>query len=1116
MGFNITTQLNDILERFIVSIPIDNLNKQNFEPAILNLEKLGEEAGKNDFFGLQDACLITQEFYSDLLIKFNYIDEKQHKSLMQWCVLIKNYINHKGLSDVDALIDYFSRNKLSCFSNKISLNILRDMLIKNISNNEIKYENDSSFIDGDTVLLESNINYLENNDFFEIDILNKKLEDLIEGNTGDIIEFYDVYLLIQENINELKNSKEKLSKKQKEIIIASLRKIELYLNNKDNNTIIFELIDILKSKTWPLPITDSDANIIVSMFYSSNLPNTSSSKLSSAKKNGNDITKRISILHEKTQLIPKITTKKDIDKIDSNITSNESTVVNINIINILISAITSLKENAQEIIDNKSLNAKDKHQIKKLLSLYFVNLEKIANACKEAELYGLYESCILFNENLNSFIEKDIKINLRIKNLLLNFPHIILQYLKEPENESLCNKLVGILQDKNLPKKLMQCSVIGLVNLLKIVRISYKETKQEKRKTIATKEDVSIELPENINMELLYGFLQELPEQTESLSDFIKDLVDGDILAIQKAQHIAHTIKGAANTVGIKGIAELTHQLENILSSLSNFNCLPPPQLSITLVNASYCLESMSEALSNKTPTPVQSQEILQSILDWANEIELNSVNYFKPKEKVIAKPGLSNINRVNDNKEKVDYEAAPLLRVPVYIVDKILRLTGENMILTSQLNEKINQSSQHTQKVIENQNILKDMAYELESIVEVNKHNQKPSYETVLKKYNEIRAITNNIIKTSVDSYKYNQDISKSFHEVNEIIINKKRSHNEIQDLIFYARMVPVKTIIGKLELSVRQTCYLTKKLASLKVYGENTMIDSNVLNDLTDILMNILRNSVDHGIEIPEKRVKNGKIPKGNIKLFFCREDNQILVRCEDDGVGLNIKKIINIANKRKIVEPNIKLTNKQINNLILEPGLSTRSKVTQTSGRGIGLNIVHTKILSLKGSVSIDSKEGEGFSIELRFPITLMSTNALLLEHFNQFIAISDKGIKKILSANDLDIMEDNKGEIYKNIDGDKYEVLNLEDLLKMTDEKQQNDFNHISAILIHEEELRCIVYTHKIVDSRKFFIQSVGKYLDKIKGLLGATILGDGGVIPVIDLPALIRSSKKYIY
>lgn len=619
---------------------------------------------------------------------------------------------------------------------------------------------------------------------------------------------------------------------------------------------------------------------------------------------------------------------------------------------------------------------------------------------------------------------------------------------------------------------------------------------------------------------MLDGLLQELPGQTEEFSSAVQSLIDGsgDISEVQKAQRVAHTVKGAANTVGVKGIAVLTHQLEDIMSTLNDLNHLPSPELANVFMEASDCLEEMSEALQERGTSPSNSQEVLQTVLDWANRIESEGVACLSSEQGQTPLTTETVKNKEDNEKPDEETETDVMLRVPSNLIDEVLRLLGETMIVTSQLQERVRISTQQSQRILEHQSMVQNLTSDLEVQVEVNgsTYNQKQAvnhnevFDSLeLEEYNELHTVTHQIVEAAVDSHEFNQEIAADLRELDELLIEKLRLHNEIQELVMRTRMVPIKTIMPRLQRIVRQTCRTTKKQAALEVSGSDTLIDSNIINKLIDPLMHMLRNAIDHGIESREERIHLNKNPEGKLNLTFFREGTQIVVRCKDDGAGLNHKAIIEKAIKHNLISKDDELSESDINRLILHPGFSTRAQATQTSGRGVGMDVVHTELLAMKGSVHIESKQEHGCLIELRMPVSLMSSHALLLRHLNQIIAVSNHGIEKILHPSDSQIIRTDEAT-YCEVDGEKLEMVTLESLLNLPEDRRNDDRETRPALLIREEELNYVVYIQEIVDTRDLFIKSMGKYINNIKGLLGATILGDGSVVPVIDLPELIRA------
>jgi chemosensory pili system protein ChpA (sensor histidine kinase/response regulator) len=304
-----------------------------------------------------------------------------------------------------------------------------------------------------------------------------------------------------------------------------------------------------------------------------------------------------------------------------------------------------------------------------------------------------------------------------------------------------------------------------------------------------------------------------------------------------------------------------------------------------------------------------------------------------------------------------------------------------------------------------------------------------------------------------------------------------------------------------------------LTGKQSDLAITGQELQIDSNLLNAIVDALMHILRNAIDHGIESASDRLAKGKSGNGQITIEFYQEENTLLVRCCDDGRGLDYGIIRAAAEKKDLIKSGQKVSEEELKLFILRPNFSTRTVTTQTSGRGVGLDAVYSQVIVMGGTLTMESESGLGMTIELRMPLPLSLTHALLVNSGKFHIAIANKGISQIYHSGDIKLItEDNQEKLL--LDGITYPVAKLNDLLHIPDHRKQQR-QHGAMLLVKNKEKTTAVLIDSIVDTRDVVIKSLGKYISKIPGFIGATILGDGTVIPVIDLPELLRAPDREI-
>ncbi|MGB4945962.1 MAG: response regulator [Candidatus Competibacter denitrificans] len=768
-------------------------------------------------------------------------------------------------------------------------------------------------------------------------------------------------------------------------------------------------------------------------------------------------------------------------------------------------------------------------------------IARLADASEALGLSGLQQACGFLNGNVMAFAGLPRPLAEREYDLIAAWPERAIHYLQTLPNRKASHALVEGFSDPIWPSPLPTEEVHALVELLATPTFAIPEAMAvEPRPREALPEHVSLALPGDVNPELLDSLLQELPSQTAELSAAIQRLAAGNgvLRDVEVAQRIAHTVKGAGNTVGVRGIANLTHHMEDILQAFSKHQTLPNRRLADTLLSAVDCLENMSEALVGLGDPPPQAQEVLQGILDWANQIDKQGL----PKEDDVALPSTPKRPAMAASRlESVDHfataepsdtaEAAetvtaatgaqatvPMLRVPATLVDELLRLVGESIILTGQVQERTHKALRQMRAVQSQHQVFQQLTADLEQLVEIrgiapfrDQVAAKGDFDPLeLEQYNELNTVTHRLLEASADSRALGQDIRDDLSALDDLLVTQGRLHRQSQEAVLRTRMVPVKTIVPRLQRSVRQTCRLTDKEVKFLVIGDETMMDSNLLADITDPLMHILRNAVDHGIEAPEQREARGKDPVGRIDLSFVREGSTIVVRCRDDGAGLDFAAIRRVAQERGFIAPDATPGEAELSQIILTSGFSTRSEATQTSGRGVGLDAVHSRLRELKGSFQIRSEAGRGCLMELRLPVTLIAVHALLVRVHEQRFAISSRGVEQVLYSGLGEIHRLGEKTVYRMGD-DFYEMTSLEAMLHLSHDRRGAERQTPALMLVRDATgvVRAVL-TQEVLDSRDLVVKPLGRYFPKLRGIVGATILGDGSVVPVLDLPELLSA------
>ncbi|MFZ6658492.1 hybrid sensor histidine kinase/response regulator [Undibacterium sp. TJN19] len=758
---------------------------------------------------------------------------------------------------------------------------------------------------------------------------------------------------------------------------------------------------------------------------------------------------------------------------------------------------------------------------------YIDALSRIGSTAESVGLTALNQVLLILAQQLSSL---ENTVDQQQYALLKDLPGKLLAYLSDPANELHALDLMSLLLDQAWSQ--MHASEISdtLFSDLIGVHVFAEAAQAEAQHEVITANDVSIQLPDDLNAELFDGLLQELPIQVNNFTSAIEKLAhgEGNMADVEQAKRAAHTLKGAANTVGIAGIANLTHHLEDLLIGLSNQHSLPDKTLSGILTDAGDCLEAMGEAVMDAGPVPEQAQAILQQVCDYSHYMasaefiaepvmdEVSDVSAYLPGSDVIRADGV-----VLDLVEPGSHAAEPMLRVPAKVVDELLRLAGENVISNAQIQEQLKQTQKQS-KAIQKQDLLfQKLIADLENLVDV-RGIDAPKKATMaqgdfdpleFERYSELHTLTSQLVEARTDAFEMASQIDEQLHSLAELLEVQRRLQMENQHAVIRTRLVPVTTVVSRLQRSVRQTCRLLDKQVNLNILGANTNIDSNMLNDLTDPLMHILRNAVDHGIENQSVRLAQRKPAVGQIELSFAREGNSIVVRCKDDGAGLDFAAIRKTALKRKLISTDRILSDDELARLILMPGFSTREASTQTSGRGIGMDMVHARILEMKGALNIRSLTGQGLVVELRLPASLLSEHTLMARVAGNMMAISSRRILDIHYITDAQIDLIGDQQVYRVGDA-VHKLLKLEQLLGMHSQRKEAVAYGYPVLLISTDTgATCAIQVQELVDGREVVVKKFGRYVPKIQGTIGAVILGDGSVAPVIDLPELLRASSQ---
>jgi len=336
-------------------------------------------------------------------------------------------------------------------------------------------------------------------------------------------------------------------------------------------------------------------------------------------------------------------------------------------------------------------------------------------------------------------------------------------------------------------------------------------------------------------------------------------------------------------------------------------------------------------------------------------------------------------------------------------------------------------------------------------------------------------------------------------------------RNTRELQESVMQIRMLPISFAFNRFPRIVHDLSRKLAKKVELKLSGEGTELDKTVLEKISDPLVHLVRNALDHGLEIPERRIAAGKQETGTLELAAFHEGGNIIIEVRDDGAGLNKAKILQKARERALVAPDQELTDEQIDNLIFMPGFSTAEQISDVSGRGVGMDVVRRNINDLGGHVQISSKEGLGSTIRIRLPLTLAILDGQLVRVGKEIYIISLLAIVETIQV---------ARERVNTLVG-RTEVFRLRDeylpVVKLCDqfgvEPDSRSAEDGLLVVLEADGKRVGVLVDDLLAQQQVVIKSLESNFKSVSGIAGATILGDGTVALIIDVPGLIRSVVK---
>ena len=376
---------------------------------------------------------------------------------------------------------------------------------------------------------------------------------------------------------------------------------------------------------------------------------------------------------------------------------------------------------------------------------------------------------------------------------------------------------------------------------------------------------------------------------------------------------------------------------------------------------------------------------------------------------------------------------------------------------------------------------------------------------DKIMNMVGELVLVRNRLL--SLDANHENEDISKT-------VANLDAVTGDLQGAVMKTRMQPIKKVFGRFPRVVRDIARSMKKEINLEMVGEDTDLDKNLVEALADPLVHLVRNSCDHGIEMPEVREAAGKPRTGVIRLTASQEGDHILLGIEDDGAGMDPEKLKEIAIKRGILDTDgaARMTDNEAYNLIFAPGFSTKVEITDVSGRGVGMDVVKTGISSVNGSIYIDSEKGKGTKLQIKVPLTLAILPTLMVLVGKQTFAFPLTNVDEIFHL-DLTRTSVVDGQLTVVVRNHAIPLFYLQDWLLKGERRARQQHGHVVIVAVGNQQVGFVV--DGLIGQEEVVIKPLDQLLHGTPGMAGATITSDGGIALILDLAGLIKAyARRY--
>ncbi|TGN38911.1 Hpt domain-containing protein [Marinobacter confluentis] len=679
------------------------------------------------------------------------------------------------------------------------------------------------------------------------------------------------------------------------------------------------------------------------------------------------------------------------------------------------------------------------------------------------------------------------------------------------------------LEDGNKPE--------GDRDLIRAFEQAHQETAPDQASEPAT---TQANEDESVDAEVLEIFLEEageiLDQLEQLLSDWHKEPANHHFN--QEAQRALHTLKGGARLSQLSVLGDKAHEMETRLIDLGGNKPAEQDWQAITadhdgiiaLVNEIRQRFEKTGSVPAQIQTPATEAPATEAKKPKAKKGDTKKAEKAQaPAPEPQPKPAIQKKSPAKEQGGQAAQRAPQEnIRVSAPLLDELVNLAGETSITRGRLEQQTSDFSHNLVEMAATIERLREQLRRMEIETETQilfraEKEHGPDYgddfdPLEMDRYSAIQQLSRALTESSSDLADLRETLSDRVRDTETLLVQQSRINTELQEGLMKTRMIPFASMVPRLRRIVRQISGELAKKVEFDVRNAEGEMDRNILERMIAPLEHMLRNALDHGIEKPADRKKAGKPETGEVTLSLTREGGDVVLRMIDDGAGIPASVIREKAISQGLLDRNEELSEREILQFILQPGFSTAQQVTQISGRGVGMDVVASEIKQLGGSLDIDSTLGKGTVFTVRLPFTVSVNRALMVSTGEDFYAIPLNTIEGIVRVSTYELEEYYKPDapLYEYA-GQEYRLQYLGSLLNSDHHpKLQGQALPLPVILVRGAEQPMALQVDSLMGSREIVVKSLGPQFGTVRGVSGATILGDGNVVVILDLPAMIRS------